>query len=109
MEGRRGRWAGQSPDWGRWVDSPDPLRGHTTGLRWARHGRSARVMARGFEMRVPDGAGVRSLAGFGWESFTWVPCTWVHGWGLPMESIPGKGMKWTEEDQDSDDVSDAED
>ena len=89
MEGRRGRWAGQPPDWGRWADSPDPLRGHTTGLCWTRHGRSAREMARGLEMRVPDGADARSLAGFGWESFAWVRCTWVRGWGLPMESIPG--------------------
>ena len=66
---------GQSPDWDRWVDSPGPFRGHTTGLRWARHGRSARAMTRGLEMSVPDGTGARSLAGF--------------GWGLPMESIPG--------------------
>ncbi len=29
------------------------------------------------------------IAGFGWESFAWVRYTWVHGWGLPMESIPG--------------------
>ena len=47
------------------------------------------MVARGLEIRVPDGAGTRSLLGFGWESFTWVPCTWVRGWGLTMESIPG--------------------
>ena len=53
------------------------------------HGRSVRVVVRGLEIRVPDEAGARSLAGFGWESFTWVRYTWVLGWGLPMESIPG--------------------
>ena len=90
VEGRRSRWTGQPPDWGRWADSPGPLRGHTTGLRWAHHGCSARAMVRGLEMRVPDGSGARSLAGFGWESFAWVRCTWVRGWGLPMESIPGR-------------------
>jgi hypothetical protein len=71
------------------VDSPDPLRGHTTGCRWTRHGRSVRTMVGGLEMCVPDGADARSLAGFGWESFPWVRYTWVPGWGLPLESIPG--------------------
>ncbi len=41
-------------------------------------------------MCVLDGADTCSLAGFGWESFAWVRCTWVHGWGLLMESIPGR-------------------
>ena len=71
------------------MDSPDPLLGHTTGLYWARHGRSARAVTRDLEMCVADGDGERSLTGFGWESFEWVRCTWVLGWGLPMESIPG--------------------
>jgi hypothetical protein len=48
------------------------------------------AVTRGLEIRVPDGAGARSLPGFGWESFEWVRYTWVHGWGLPMESIPGR-------------------
>ncbi len=51
------------------MDIPGPLSGHTTGLRWERHGRSARAMTGGLEMRVPDGAGSRSFAGFGWESW----------------------------------------
>ena len=49
-----------------------------------------RAVARGLEIRVPDGSGARSLAGFGWESFVWVRYTWVHGWGLSMESIPDR-------------------
>jgi hypothetical protein len=84
VEGRRGRWAGQPPDWVRWADTPGPLRGHTTGLLWTRHGRSARAMTRGLEMRVPDGAGARSIASFGWESFAWVRCTWVRGWSIQL-------------------------
>ncbi len=71
------------------MDSPDPLLGHTTGLHWARHGRSARAVTRGLEIRVLDGADTRSLPGFGWESFPWVRCSCVRGWGLTMESIPG--------------------
>ncbi len=71
------------------MDRPGPLSGHTTGLRWSRHGRSVRAVGRGLEIHVPDGAGVRSLPGFGWESFGWVRYTWAHGWGLSMESIPG--------------------
>ena len=43
---------------------PWPITWHTTGLRWALHGRSARAVEGGLEICVPDGSGARSLAGF---------------------------------------------
>jgi hypothetical protein len=66
------------------VDRPGPFRGHTTGLCWAREGRSARAMARELEIRVPDGAGARSLAGFGnlMGRHFWVGCGCFFSWGV---------------------------
>jgi hypothetical protein len=46
-------------------------------------------VTRGLDGRVLDGVNVRSLAGFGWESFAWVRCTGFTNGGLPMGSIPG--------------------
>jgi hypothetical protein len=40
----------------------------------------------GREMRVPDGAGTRSLPGFGWESFAWVRYSWVRNGIYPWVS-----------------------
>jgi hypothetical protein len=37
----------------------------SAGLHWVRHGRCARVLTGGLEIRVPDGAGARLLADLG--------------------------------------------
>jgi hypothetical protein len=39
-------------------------------------------------MCVLDDVNVRSLAGFGWESFPWGPMHWIHGWELVYGIYP---------------------
>ncbi len=55
----------------------------------AHHGCCSRVVTRGLDRRVLDGVNTWSLAGVGWESFTWVRYTGFTDGGLPMGSIPG--------------------
>ena len=53
------------------------------------HGRCARTMTRGLEIRVHEEANVWSIIGSGCESFCRGPRHWIRGWGLSMGSVPG--------------------
>ena len=68
---------GLAPGLGPVTGSPGPLRGTcvAVALGGIRHGRCARAMVGGFEMRVLEGASARSDAGSGCESFAGVRCT----------------------------------
>ena len=68
---------GLAPGLGLVTGSPGRLRGAcvAVSLGGVHHGRCARAMARGLEMRVLEGVNARSVAGSGWESFAGVRCT----------------------------------
>ncbi len=72
VEGMRDRWSGYVPS------------GKVVGTSPS----CSRAMARGLEKRVLDVVNARPLAGAGCGSFCRGPLHWIHGWGLPMGSIP---------------------
>ncbi len=51
-------------------------------------------MARGLEKRVLDDVNEWPLTGSGCGSFWRGPLHWIHGWGLPMGSIPTAAHWW---------------